>query len=376
MYPFKFTSTDTDFGGAEPIEGYDSFMWVERYRDPGEFEIVAKTSSGLHNLLTRGSFISHQDTFEVMIVEDHVVEDDFKSDPKVTITGRSMEVLFENRIVGQDQDWSDNDWRTYTEYTLASGSVAGQIDTLIRDHGVTGFVVNSDDAFPGCDVQGQTSIGGTIFEPRELKRDTVHKHLVNLLGVEDWGIRIIRKHPFTSQFTGADTETWFYYHKGNDVSHNVRFSVDTGDIENLEYLWSLRAHKTAALVSGGSMEVFYADIRYSGGGSDRRVMLIDGSDIDKTYEQGETFSITQARIDKMKARAAEELSRKEEVEIISVDISKTNNYKYRDDYDIGDIVSVAGDYNSSALMRVVEFAEIDDTDGMVAYPTLSKLKET
>lgn len=55
----------------------------------------------------------------------------------------------------------------------------------------------------------------------------------------------------------------------------------------------------------------------------------------------------------------------------SVDISKDRQYTYRDNYDIGDLVTVLGDYGQSAVMRIVEYAEIEDQTSFVGYPTLA-----
>jgi hypothetical protein len=51
----------------------------------------------------------------------------------------------------------------------------------------------------------------------------------------------------------------------------------------------------------------------------------------------------------------------------------SQNYNYRTDYNVGDIVGVDGEYNTSTTMRVIEYVEIEDENGESGYPTLSEL---
>ena len=84
--------------GADPtvlevgasINGATSIMWTERYSDPGEFEIVAPLSSGLLQFLPLGTIISHTNTLEAMIVENHNIKDEEDVDPIVSITGEAL----------------------------------------------------------------------------------------------------------------------------------------------------------------------------------------------------------------------------------------------------------------------------------------------
>jgi hypothetical protein len=68
------------------------------------------------------------------------------------------------------------------------------------------------------------------------------------------------------------------------------------------------------------------------------------------------------------------LASQNEVSISKVEISKnTTRYKYRTNYNVGDLVSVEGNYNTSAIMRVVEYVEIEDETGENSYPTLAEI---
>lgn len=379
MELIKYTTTTTDLVGAVPVSGWDSLMWVERYRDPGEIEIKARLSSGLLEFLPLGTFVTHVDTYEVMVIEDHFIEEEIDEDPLIKITGRSMEVILEQRVIGCANDWSTY-WQLYFEYTLASADIPSQAVTMIQDHTQTGIVDNAGDAFPNILADKTTGLTGTITTARAMKRQTLHAAVIDLLAQEDYGIRVIRKHPFISPFPGTGTNSRFRIHKGNDVSKNVRFGTDTGEIEAAEYLNSLRSYRNVAMVSGSVYEVLVeGDARWTGPDPenlDRRVLLVDGKDIDRDYDDTTTTGERDAMIAKMVARGQEALGKQVTLEIISVDISKNVDYVYREDYDIGDIVSVYGNHGTSAQMRVMEFVEIEDEEGTSAYPTLTHLPYT
>jgi hypothetical protein len=54
-------------------------------------------------------------------------------------------------------------------------------------------------------------------------------------------------------------------------------------------------------------------------------------------------------------------------------VTPNSGKRYRADYNIGDIVYVIGNYDIAQKMRVTEYAEIEDENGEVGYPTLSML---
>jgi len=60
------------------------------------------------------------------------------------------------------------------------------------------------------------------------------------------------------------------------------------------------------------------------------------------------------------------------VQMASIEIAANiDRYIYRKDFNVGDIVSVKGEYEASRLMRISEYVEIMDETGNINYPTLS-----
>ena len=362
---FKFTdAVKTNFVKGQSFHGYETAMWVERYRDPGEFEFTAKLSSGLREMLPTGTVISHVETMDVGIVEDHEIEENSDEDSMIRITGRMFPSYLENRIVGANQAFGSPP-APFTEYTLASASSDDQIVQLINDHIMTSFTADDNDAL-NDNIQAISSIAASLTSAsRLIKRGSLWTRVAELLAVDDLGIRTIRRNPFGS--IGSDLHSYFLIHKGQDRSKDVVFSVNMGDLERAKYLWSNRKIKNAALVQGRYTEVLVVG---SETGYDRRVMLVDAQDIDgslSTAPSGGTLTNIRA---KMTIRGQEALAAQKIVDIVDTDISNTTRYSYRRDYDIGDIVSVQGSYGDIEKRRVVEYVEVEDENGQSGHPTL------
>src|SRR6478735_7894203 len=118
LFKFNVVTDPTALDSGQYINGVESLMWVERYLEPGEFEIKAPLSSGLRDFLPLGTLISHIDTMEVMIVENHQVIEEETADPTIVITGRTFDTYLENRIVGMNLARAGS---TLSEYILAAG---------------------------------------------------------------------------------------------------------------------------------------------------------------------------------------------------------------------------------------------------------------
>lgn len=364
---FKFTNTsDTDLDNGQTIRGWDSAMWVERYRLPGMFEFKALLSSGLKEFLPLGTIISHSDTLEFAFVENHEIKDDRNADPTITISGRTFDAYLENRIVGANEAYGDP--TSFTEYSIVAKGTALQAVDLINDHIYSTSTIDDNDTLDD-NIFATNEINGAVSEVRTIKRSTVHKSLMELLAVEDLGIKTIRKN---NSGVGSALYSLFLIHEGDDTNKKkqVLFSSINGDIESADYLGTLKAYKNTALVKGKWVEEFV----YTSGMNhyDRRVMLVDASDIDEQYDAFPTGGTLTTIRNKMRIRGEEALKSQKKINISNIQINPNNQFKYRVDYDIGDLVSIDGEYGEVEVRRVVEYAEIIDENGFSGFPTLAE----
>lgn len=360
LFKFNYDTDPTVLERGENINEIKRILWVERYREPGEFEIAAPLSTGLKDFLPIGTLISHADTLEVMIVENHEINDVEQQSPLLTITGRSFVSYLENRIIGVNVARQSP---SVVDYNIAADYSWNQIVTLINDFIATPY--DADDAL--VNVIAQSSVVGTgVSEIRAISRIDVLDAVLQLLAVDDLGIRTVRRNTFG---IGSSTQTLISIYKGVDRSSEVILSWEGGDLSSVEYLFSGKKNKTSALVFG---QFVYTVVDMVGPVNyDRRIMLVDATDLDGHLNAEPVGTTLDDMLAQMAIRGRTALLSQNDITITQTDISKTTQYQYRRDYDVGDLISIDGNYGQIAVMRVIEYAEVEDENGESGHPTLA-----
>ena len=364
---FKFVpapgAEETILENGMPINGIQSAMWIERYREPGEFEIKAKLSSGLIQYLPIGTFISHTNTFEVMLIENIEIEETQDSDADVIFSGRSFDAYLENRIVGTNQvrDAVYFDYGIYADYTW------NQAVALINAH-ITAPI--PPDQLSG--VVAYTAMTGTgVAEVRSIKHMTVLQALNELLAIDDLGVSTIRINNFPAH--GNNTYTIFNVYKGANKTATVNFSWTRGDIIGADYLWSNKRYKTSVMVVSKYFKLMVDGPTSTNVATkfDRRITYLDAGDLDSNWGEKPGYPDDQTIVGKMRQRGYQLLKNQTMVTIARADIAPLSRYIYRRDYNLGDLVMLDGNFGAMAVMRVVEHVEIQDENGTSGHPTLS-----
>lgn len=358
------------------INGIKNVTWTERYQEPGEFTIKAPVSADLRSFLPLGTVISHIDTLEPMFVENHEIDENTEdTEPEIIITGRSLDAWLDQRIVGEDiETYVFAGRRLYTfltDYLLEYNTSWEQIRVLIDTHiGVLAFE-NAANEIPGfLAVANQQHIGSTTTMARVIKKQSLHRAVMELLAVDDFGLKVVRPNP-----TNANPgQTEFRIHNGFDKTREIVFSHVAGDLQNARYFWSDKKSKTDYYCVSTYIQL-RSESPATGFG--RRTLYVDCSDLDshltdEDLGDGDLMNALGAAAD---VRGQQVIRMHRPRAILSTDISKTTGYQFRRDYDVGDLVRVNGNYDVSSVMRVTEHVEFQDENGESGYPTLSALNE-
>lgn len=373
LFFFRSSYDEPSLYNGEAINNVKSVRWVERYRNPGEFEIKAGVSSNLRTILQLGTIISHFDTLEPMIVESITIDDDVKDEePQVVIGGRSLETWLKQRFVGGDIETYVLDGHRLLlnniEYTLAEDTSWAQVVTLIANHINTTSAMPNDEVDEWVPISDQQHIGPSTSQARTIRKQNLHSAVLELLAVDDFGIQAVRPNP-----DNVDPSTVeFRIHNGFDRSDSVIFSHAFGDLEKAQYFWSDIALKTDYYCVSNYFEL-RSDSAQTGSG--RRVMYVDCSDIDGHLDIEDANTLSVQIGDAMDIRGQQMLRAQVRASLLSTDISRKTRYKFKRDYDIGDLVTVNGNYDVESVMRVVEHVTFQDENGETGYPTLSMLNE-
>jgi ReqiPepy6 Gp37-like protein len=371
---FKFDNYANGYlSGGRALNNIRSARWVERYDELGEFEFKCPVSSNMREILPVGSFISHLDTHEVMLVENHEIDEDVEDrEPEIIVTGSSAEAYMKQRAVGGDIETyvfaGERLMLNNLPYVLTFDTSWEQIRYLIWNH------LNANFNIPNDNVDGFIPIANeqhTVISPetvdRQIRKQNLYSAVQELLAIDNFGIRTVRPNP--DNVDPLTTE--FRIHNGFDKSDSVVFSYTFGDLGKTGYLWSDKALKTDYLC----VSTYYT-MRSDDGPDelDRRVLYVDCTDIDGHLSDTEvTTGISGTIALLMDARGKQALRAQNSKSILRTDVSQSTRYKFRTDFNVGDIVRVNGNYDVSSLMRIAEYVEFQDERGEHGYPTLSAL---
>lgn len=361
----------TSLEAAVPVNGYTSATWTERYRDPGEFKFVAPLSAGLQDVLPIDTLVSHAATLDLMFVESHLITEKKDEDPTIEITGRSFSAFFEHRVVSLHRNWStepDGLPLIVLTFNYSYEHAKELINKIINTDTYFRAEEKLDDMIADTDISGIFPFTDPV--ERVISRGYLSERISELLGVDDLGLRVIRRNPFGEE--GDPDNTLFVIHNGKDRSASVVFTAEQGDIESSESLRTNKISKNAALVVGSWLETMVEKAPTASGYS-RRELYIDAGDIDQEYIDPPTGTNKDEVLARLIARGETLLSSQVPFFIIRADISKRTRFEYRRDYNIGDIVMVKSNFGSITPMRVVEFTEIEEDGEITGHPSLDVL---
>jgi hypothetical protein len=304
------------------------------------------------------------------MVQRHEIDEDVEDqEPEIVITGKSLETWLRNRSVGADTDPDGGLIVFLSDYNLPFNTTWEQVETLIIRHiheksGGAPLDNPGDEALGFMPIAMQQHIGTTTPAARIVKRGNLYTRVLELLEIDDFGIKVVRPN-----VTDGDTLfTQFRIHNGFDRRETVAFSHVAGDLKKTKYLWSDEDYYTDAYITSSFNEV---RVNSSATGYNRRILHVDASDLDAQETDYPTGGDRAALIANMYIRGIDAILRKRRDAILRTDVALTTRYKFRQHYDVGDLVTVNGNYDTSSVMRVAEHVEFQDENGESGYPTLT-----
>lgn len=343
------------------INGFDTFVWTERYLKNGDFKLTAPFDPALREAVPIGSYISHFGTDEIAEVMDHEIIKKKGKTPQLVITGDTLETFMKQRLAvlqfGVLRDYFTDEPITYS---LPAGNSWDQAVTLIMKH-LTGPAVqdHEGDHVPWFKVTNEVTGTEVLQLERVIERGTLYQRVLELLSVAGCGLK-------THRPKGTRPYIEFVVHKGRDVSNTVILNANLGELDEATYFWSNRNYKTTAIThtTYNGTNTPFSIPAYNPKRTARRYVLVDATDIDD--------SIALPILDRqMRAREQQALSYGKMVELTNLRLADDNQFKYNKDYFIGDIVGVAADFGVRTKLRVDEFTWAFDKNGAFGYPTLT-----
>lgn len=351
------------------IEDYDSLIWTERFTGIGDFQLVTSNVDALKSALPEGTVLTLRESTVPMIVDDHYIERKKNTGAKLFIKGREFTSILDRRVSVQSVSSALAEWKVVAKQP---SDVAHYIIVKICVEGIN----DAGDIFPGSAVQFNTPADYmTSTGPNRefvVPRGKLLNTVLDFLKAESeadpdttppspevvpHGIRSVRPS------RGATAITIQIY-TGVDRSAQVRFDATRDQLDDGSYLFSKRGLANVAYTLGPTSAFKLHKGENPPTGLDRRVMLVDASG----------SGITEG--DVIKNEGIDALNKAHEVArfngVLNPDLSL---YTYGVDYNLGDIVTMAGDYGLNTRSRVTEYIRTEDAQGSKSYPTLVSIEK-
>lgn len=329
------------------IDNYASLIWTKRYYSPGDFELYIPANKDLLTYLQMGNFIKREDDDTVMIIETIQIKTDVENGDYFTITGKSLESIAARRIfIGQAQ---------------LSGTIAQVIYQALYDNLIVVDLPN---------MSNRTIRNFIIGEMCETTETITQQ--VSYENIADWLEAICRAYGYGWRIIiNSNNKMEFQLYKGCETE--VVFSDEFDNLITTEYVISKENYKTYASVLGEGEGLdrkrWNVDITHDEG-LDRFELYVDARDISSNNG---TISITDYN-KLLKERGYEKLKEHSVTRAFSGEVEPNTTYKYKDDYNLGDIVTVQTSYGISTHPRIVEIIENWDETGYKLVPTFEEME--
>lgn len=318
------------------IENQTSLIWTRKFYEPGTFELHAPITDENLYLLQKDNIIGKKGSAEAGIIEDiEKEESDIKNE--ITVKGRFLSSYMDRRLIKRTVNFSGKTEVAMRQ--LYSGVVPLPLVELGNLNG-----------FPET-VEFQVTMKNLLTYESKLSR-------AGAIGFRFRPDFRERKIVFET-YQGKDRT--FSQHENN----RVIFSESYNNLNNAIYRYNNQNLKTFAIVGGqgeGDARTYYE--LGSGEGYDLREVFVDAKDINP---DGLTAAQYKAAL---LQRAQETLNDAIASETLESETDAAINFVYKEDYDLGDIVTVRKKkWNLYMNQRITELSEVYEYGGMTVVPT-------
>lgn len=343
-----------------PLDDYESLIWTDRYSDAGDFEIYTGITTQSQEFLKMNYYLKSLFSDHVMILSSNEISSDIESGTVLIIKGESLESILKRRIVWKqttlDGNFQEELERLLNENIISPSDESRKIENFI-------FVKSEDEQITSLKVQAQFT-GDTIFD--------VVKSLCDKFKI-GFKITLNDKKQFAFMLYRGVNRTY-----GQKQNPYVIISKTYDNIVSSDYLVSNDTLKNVALVAGegeGLDRKTFVTGNEVISGLNRRELYVDARDISSNLSNGEVLPLDQYNI-LLKQRGDEKLADNRITKSFDGQIDPLGQFKYQQDYFIGDIIQFEDGYGNSAHARISEYIYSYSNEGNETYPTLEIMGDT
>lgn len=321
------------------IDAYKSLIWTVRYYQAGDFELYLPASNEMLAILTMGRYLVRPDNDRVMIIKKIEIQTDVENGNFFIVSGPSAEILLNSRIV-----WSQTNLNGNAEecvYDLVNENI---ISPEIPERAIPNFKLRAPNNF-------------TEKMTMQVTGDKVDDAVKSICIANHWGWKVT-----------LDEQKNFVFGLFKGKENNVVFSPENDNLINSKYHCDITNVANTALVAGeGEGTARKTCAIGTASGIDRIEIYVDARDISSNDGEIDTTQYHEL----LAQRGHEKLNETVMTESFEGEVEPNMTYKYKEDYDIGDLVRIKNEYGIEAESRIIEIIESYDETGYRVIPTFA-----
>ena len=365
----EFMILNKNYEAIAMIDTFTSAIWTVRYDECGDFELYTPVRLDYLKSMQIGNYLWNRDSDRLMVIETVEIETDAEKGPQLIVTGRSLESILDRRII--------------VSSNIFSGTLPAVISSILSKEIIS---PGSNRAIPNFRYKETsderiTSIAGLEFTARG---ENVYDIICSLCQQYKIGWRIL---PYGSG--GFEFELYMGVDRSynqNDVPYVV-FSPSFENLLNSNYIKSYKAYKNAVYAIGTYQEEIvidnqttYEEVEVTAWGYSetseptglaRREIFVDNGGINDGEQGGSAISWNKIN----KEKGLTELGQHQTTTAFEGNLEATRQYVYQEDFNIGDIVQVANEFDITGTVYISEVVMSQDANGISITPTFTSTED-
>lgn len=349
------TLLDTNFKVLSVVDEYESFIWTDRYKEPGDFEYYNLVNKENFELFKPGYYLANDESDHLMIIEKVEIITNVEEGSHIKVSGRSLESILDRRIV-----WNQ---------TVLSGNLQNGILSIINSAFINPAIADRKiDNFQFVSSEDERVTVLTI--DAQYTGDNILKIVTDICEDAKMGYKIV--------LDGTNFVMSFYF--GTDRSDEVNdpnviiFSYDFDNVLNMDYTEDNSTYKSITLIAGEGEGNTRKTATYgSGSGLNRKELFTDARDISSKADSGTIPAAQYTSL--LEQRGKEKLAENVVKKDYDGEVDTTGMYKYGVDFFLGDEVLFKDLFGNSTKVRIDEIIFSNDSNGYTRYPTFTIVEE-
>lgn len=318
-----------------------SLLWNRKFYEPGDFELHVPITDENIEMLQPGNIVAKDGSKEAGIIED-IQKEETSSKNELTAKGRFLSSYMDRRLIKGIFNFTGKTEVAMQNILTNATATSDTIIPLVELAALNGF----DDT-----VSFQCTYKNLLAYETKLSRSSN-------IGYRFYPDFVNKKIIFQT-YKGTDRTF------GQSVNSYVIFSEAYQNLEHPVYKYNDQMKRTLAIVGGDGEGSARAYVTVgSGSGLALRELFVDAKDIQRGDLTNDQY------LNALAQRGYEKLSENIESESLDADADPSINFTYKEQYDLGDIVTI--EKKGWGLMtnkRITEIQEIYEHDQMVVVPT-------